>query len=637
MERALLVAFTAAAAALWSSGASAQVGLRVEQVTDGAVRVDGSLRDWRGVRFVDVGGGSDAALRYALRYDGAGIYVGATVTDERMVRTARPTTNEDAIVLTVATPAGRGRYRAVDVWLYAGVPGAQAASAAVGPLGGRPRAASAIRVVEGPARGGYVLEAHVPFAAIPGGARWEDGRGAIRLRDVDAEARPEVESELTSATIDPRHPERLPTFEPTGGDRATLRDFLRRQGLDGTQPRHDLRGDVAGDAAPERVIVVDRYVLVLGRGASSFLYLDLPVVSAAGVRDADLVDLTGDGKREIAITMRQSNARGSRDLWQVYTVGEDAIRPMFGIELRKETSQGFVESRLAVRRARRGAALIEVTAGQAHGLDAETLRESPPADVEAMLVPWGPKLSKTWQWDGQRFAVVRERDNPEYRDPAASTPSERAAGGTSRPSGAAPAQARAPSVDDLVAAFKRQAGVAPRARPRFRAVANVAEGREDEHVMVFDSALLVVGPGFRGGTGWFHFALPVASAEDVLSVETADLTGDGRQELLFRVRRAVEDVQREILIVHQFRPTGFPRLLAVEIAREQGNARIENEVSVQRARRASVLQIAPGRARGWDAQSWPFQDGTGDGVGPILLPWRDRAARYEYRGGELTR
>ena len=637
MERALLVAFTAALGALFCGEASAQVGLRVAQVADGAVRVDGSLREWRGERFVDVGSGSDAALSYALRYDSTGIYVGATVNDERLVRTARPSTNEDAVVLTVAVPAGRGRYRAVDVWLYAGVPGRQAGSAAVGPLGGRARAASAIRVVEGPTRGGYVIEAHVPFGAI-GGSRWEDGRGAIRLRDVDTEARPEVEAELASATIDPRHPERLPSFEPTGGDRATLRDFLRRQGLEGTQPRHDLRGDVAGDRAPERVIVVDRYVLVLGRGASSFLYLDLPVVSAAGIRDADLVDLTGDGKREIAITMRQSNDRGSRDLWQVYTVGEDAIRPLFGIELRKQTSEGFVESRLRVRRARRGAALIEVTAGRSNGLDADNLRESPPADVEAMLLPWGPKLSKTWQWDGQRFVVVRERDNPDYRDPTARAATERASRGPSRTSGGGASQEqRGPSVDDLIAAFKRQAGLSPRARPRFRTVANVAEGREDEHVMVFDEALVVVGTGFRGGTGWFHFALPVAAAEDVLSVETADLTGDGRQELLFRVRRSVEDVQREILIVHQFRPTGFPRLLAVEVAREQGGARIENQVSVQRARRASVLAIAPGRARGWDAQSWPFQDGTGDGVEPILLPWRDRAVRYEYRGGELSR
>ncbi len=638
MQRLAPAAALAVALALPSVTASAQVGMRVEEVPSGSVRVDGSLRDWRGVRFVDVGSGDDASLRYALRYDSEGLYVAAVVRDDRHVRTARPATTEDAVILTLAMPAGP-RYQTVEVWLYAGVPGRQAGSAAIGPVGQRPRPLAAARVIEGPLRGGgqgYALEAFVPFSAVPGSGRWQDGRGAIRLRDVDREARPEVEAEHASVRVDARHPERLPPLEPTGGERGMLRQFLRSRGLEGTRPRHDLRGDVTGDSRPERVLVVDRFALVMGTGyrdGAAFDYFDLPVVSAAGVRAAELVDLTGDGKRELVMTLRQSNDRGSRDLWQVYAVDEERIRPVFGIEIRKETREGFVEARLRVRRARRGAPLVEVTTGESRGLDADNLRESPPADVEAMLVPWGPVLSKTWQWDGSRFAVVRERTNPAVAQAAERPTRARRA----RARAQEPEQAQAPAIEDLIGAFKRQAGLPARARPRFQTTANVAEGREQEEVMVFGSILLVVGPGFRGGTSWFHFELPAAAPGDVLSVETADLTGDGREEILIRVRRSVEDVRREVLLVHQFRPTGFPRLLAVEVAREQGGSRLENEVGVLRGRRARVLEIGPGRARGWDRESWPFADGTGDGVDPILLPWRDSAVRYEYRGGRLTR
>jgi len=633
-----IAAAIAAGALLFTAGPVwAQVGVRVAEIPEDAVRVDGSLRDWRRQRFARLGRSDDAQMRYALGADRRGFYLAAEVTDNRMVRNVRPGVTEDAIVLTFAMPAGRG-HRGTDVWVYAGIPGRQAGSASVGSVGGRPQAARGVRVVEGPRRSGgsgYVVEAFIPFAAIEGGARWQEGRMAVRLVDVDSEARPEVVNEPASARVDRRNLARLPTIEAEGGAAGMLRSFLHDRGLEGTTPRFDLRGDVQGDGRPERIIVVDTYVLAMGEGfrdGTAYDIFQLPITTAADVRAGRLVDLTGDGKKELALTMRQHGGGGSRDLWHTFSFDGGHIRPQFGIEVRKETHGGFIEARLEVRRARRGPALVVVRTGRAEGLDAESFREATATEVEAILLPWGPVSERTYQWDGTRFATLRETENRRaHRDEPSRPRTE-----SREPEERRPTTPVAPTVREMITAFKRQAGLPANARADVRRDANLAQGPTEEHLFVFGTNLVVVGTDFRGGNNFFHFGIPAATGADVLSVRTADLTGDGREEVLITIRRNAGDVQREILLVQQFRRQEFARILMVEVARAQGESSIRNEVRVRGRGNARHLEVAPGRARGWDASSWPFADGTGDGVGALLLPWRDRLATYRYSRGRLT-
>ena len=55
--------------------------------------------------------------------------------------------------------------------------------------------------------------------------------------------------------------------------------FLSAKSLSGVEPRFDQRANVAGDATPERVVIVDRYVLVYGPGfkrGENYAYFALP-------------------------------------------------------------------------------------------------------------------------------------------------------------------------------------------------------------------------------------------------------------------------------------------------------------------------------------------------------------------------
>lgn len=601
--------------------ASAQVGLRLHEVEDGDVRVDGMLRDWRGMRRVQVGRGRDASFAFVLGYDASGIYVAASVKDERVLRSGPTGNDQDAIVITFAMPARRG-FQGSELWLFPGVEGRMAGSAAVGPIGRRTRAVPDARVVEARTRDGFELEAYVPWSRIPGGRRWERGSHAsLRYHDVDSEARPSAENSPATMPVDPSNLGRLAELSPTGGEHAILERFLQVKDLRGTRPRHDLRGDVCGDGRPERVVHVDRYVVVMGPGyrdGGQFDYVELPVQRATDVIDARLRDFTGDGKRELFTRLRQRGEGGSRDLWQLFTFDCRSVEPLFGIEIRKETSEGHVESRVHVRGGR--ATTIEVSVGEASGLSAGNFRERPSSDAQPILLPWGPVLARSYRWDGQRFAVINERPNPNAHQP--SSPS------TMSTMRAEPEQAREappPSSADLIAAVRRERRIPRRVRERFAVNANLAGDRRDERLVVLGKGVVVVGPGFRGGRGYFYYEIQVADAADIVSVTTADLNRDGRAEVLVRARQQLGDITRELLMVHRFvRGGAFPRVYTAEVARTQGDNRIENEVRTRGGR----LEIRAGRASGWSGDTWPWADaGGGEGMDPLLLPWRDRAPR----------
>ena len=396
--RLLLLSLSLALSAAAPPPAHAQVGVRIQQVSEGDVRVDGMLREWRRIRRVSLGRGDDGSARFSLGYDARGLYVAATVRDERLIRTRRPGRQEDALVLTLAVPASRGRWQGREIWLFAGVEGRSAGSAASGGARGRLRPIRGARVVEARSDEGYELEAFVPWAAVPSAARWrEDGRIAVRLQDVDMEARPEVENAPATAPVDWAHLDRLPRAIPAGGEHDVIAEFLQRQGMPGRRPKHDLRGDVSGDGRPERVLQVGRFLLVLGagyRGGEGYDFTALPVRGESDVLAARLMDLTGDGKAELMLRLRQRDDAGnSRDLWQLYRFPGERVDPFFAIELRKETSAGHVEARLRVQRAGRGAPRIEVRAGRAQGLSPESFREAPASDAEGILLPWGPVLT----------------------------------------------------------------------------------------------------------------------------------------------------------------------------------------------------------------------------------------------------
>jgi hypothetical protein len=533
--------------------AAAQQALSLTPLGSTAIRVDGDLREWRGVRFYKVGAGADGSLEYALGYDSQALYLGARVRDDQFVRSRHPSPAEDAVVLTLSMPRAAGAALATEVWLYAGVIGKQRAEAAISVSGAAPVATRAVAVAEGPLAGssGHVLEARVPWSAIAGGAQFAVGRGAIALHDVDGK-RGAAPSTMASASA--KRASELPPLLVEGGANAAIATFFHDKDLSADSVRFDMVGDLAGDARLERVVLAGTFAVVAGpemQGGSGYSYVDLPIPLASDILDAALHDRDGDGKLELVVQLRDQP-----EVEHVYRCD--------------------------------GSRLVAL---------------APPAAVASAPA---------------RATVTRApADQP--RAPYAGV-----------------VHVAPPGATELVAAFRQARGIDPARKPRFVQHANVAEDGRLESLMLFGKDLLVIGKGYRGGTGYFYFALPVHEAADIQRVFTADVTGDGRRELFVRAKQQIGEVQREVLIGYAFNDTGVAQILAAEVRREQAGNSIGNIVKLAAARGQFTLSIAPGRAQGWDAESYPFVAESMDAYSPLLLPWKDGTARYRYDGERLV-
>jgi hypothetical protein len=623
--------------------------LRID-ATGERMRVDGALKEWKGARFSELGSGDDTSLRFALATADQGLYIAAELRDAELVTGDQG----DALVLTIQMPdgdalvtseltllpgeAGKSQARAL---FAAGtsLPGKKAARAA----GRAAKPEPSVLVVEGPRDSGpgYVIEAFMPWKLVRGAEIWEQGRASLRLVDVDGPR--DSDSIATALAQDGT----LPRFLLGQGNQDLLGSFVQEHDLIGVTPRYDLRANVSGDARQERVVVIDRYVAVYGPGykeGTSYNYFTLPYGVGGALIDAVLIDLTNDGRAELATRVRQQNPLGKRELWFVLTLAESSMEALFSVELKKELKGGFVENTLSVAPAQKGQPRrIDVKVGRALGLDANTYREAPATDAEPILLPWGEVAQRSYAYDGKRFAVLDEvrRQVPLALPGSAPKEAERARALTSSSAGA-----EEPTPADVLSLFKTQAKLPSNAKPSRTLRANVLGGSAPEQIDVFGSTLLFTGPDVAHGTGYLAYAAPISDARALLDVSSADLTGDGVAEVLLRVQQELagaENVVRELLLVLRGDQNDrIARTLSVEVSRRQHASRrpggdrseraIENHVVVQKG----VLRIEPGTATGWTEKTYPFTPDAIPGSERLLLPWRDKPVSYRASGAVLV-
>ncbi len=615
---------------VWVAEGRADAPLRVDESGE-RMRVDGALREWQGARFATLGSG-DPALRYALATADGGLYLAVEVSDSQLTRTKGVGGRQDALVLTLALPDTKGRWSAQEVWLHAGESGRSKAEAGLRVGGGSPKSEPKIQVVEGPrdkGQPGYVLEAFVPWSSVRGAEIWEQARGALRYEDSDGGKGKATIIETASS----KNPAAMPRLVMGVGQKDFLGGFLRSQNLVGVEPRFDFRGNVYGDGALERVVLVDRFVLVYGpsfQRGESYGYAALPVGMGGGIKQAELADLDRDGRAELLVTLNQSNAQGAREVWMIYSLSGESPRATAGVELRKEVAGGFVENTIEIEQKGKAKPQIVVKVGRSQGLSAANYRESPARDVQGILLPWGEFRSRSFAYEGGALKVVSEQRSENAAASAQSTV-------------AAPAKAQVPeevvvepSMDAVLALFRRDRKLPAKLAPRRHQRANLIGGPELEELFEIGNHLVVLGPEVGDGGSYLAYGLPVKTPEETLYVGHGDVTGDGREEIFVRLAQALsgaEGVRREIVLVLALESQGrFKRLLAAEVVRRQGEKAIINRVST----RTGALILEPGTSEGWSAADYPFTPDATGGVERLLLPWQDAPQRYRLQGDALV-
>ncbi|WP_437955071.1 hypothetical protein WME76_26390 [Sorangium sp. So ce119] len=630
-----LAALTTAAAP--SPALAAGTPLAAPLVESKWLKLDGVPKEWPvaltslGIRVKGKPSKADLAAQAAIAYDDARVYVAADVTDDALRGGA------DHVKLVLGFPGGKVQ----EVSLYPGQPGK---TAGVVKLPGG-KAAAGARVVEAPRGGGYTLEASIPWSAFPEAATTRVGlRAGLFVHDADGGGG--VDAVVGSATS-----EAYGSLSPlsTEPELALADGLLKSKGLHGP-PKYDLVVDVAGDAMRERVLVHDRFLVVLGPGfrkGAQYYFEDLGVDAGGGMLPSLTArDLTGDGQAELILRKRSGTGAKYREVLHVLQFGAgDTPRPIFQHEVAISTDKGSIVNEVDF--VPDGARMaIRVQPGKATRYDASNYAEGVETTYDPLLLPWGSIKSQLYKLTGSAFTKASEERQAAVAGARADGP--RPARAEEPRAAAKPALSPAEMLDKVYALYRRDRS-ASSSKPRFDLGADVAAGREPERVLLHDRDIVVFGKGFRGGAGYAFMTLAqFASPADIRSVSARDLTGDGKAEIIVHgtVRAAAPKeagggtVDRDVVLILRIEGESIQRVFAAEVARSIGDKKIAGELRFVRVGDKVGIELAPGRATEWTEQTYPFNQDKGPvgGFEPLLLPWGGaQPVRYVWNGSTFAK
>jgi hypothetical protein len=233
---------------------------------------------------------------------------------------------------------------------------------------------------------------------------------------------PSAARETKAAAAPAEGPPAPPPPRPPSADELLERVYAlyRRDHHVGIEkPRFDFVADVAGDAAPERVLLHGKDVVVFGKGFKeglSYAYTTLGVDSSQDIVDMSARDLTGDGKAEIVVRgvihAKASKEMGGNTIDRhglfVYGVSEGGVKRIFAAETGRSLGDDAIVGGVRFVPKGKGTA-IELTPGRAVGWTEKTypfpIDKFPYGGLEALLVPWGDTPVKRYHFDGSAFVA----------------------------------------------------------------------------------------------------------------------------------------------------------------------------------------------------------------------------------------
>jgi hypothetical protein len=631
--------------------ASAQSGLRLDRLDhDSPVKMDGSLREWparSAAKKIVSGDTSKTAFGVELQYDDSRLYIGGEVGDAGFIRSSHFADTEDHAVLSIAFPVGSGAaLAAYDVALFAGQPGESTGVVRFASGARRGRDVPGAKIVEAPTDGGYTFEVAIPWSAFPEGHTTRVGLRA-NMRYIDADAPGSVHDVLATGDGDAAHAAALAPIL-TEPEQAIVEGLLVPKGILGATPRFDLVADVAGDAMKERITVYDRYVTICGphyRGGSQFFFRD----EGGEIVSLDARQVTGRPKDDLILQRKVELGGTLRQLFEIWSVVGKGDEPQttFGHEVAIVSGTNHVDNTVHV-----AGHDVEVAIEPAVGWDVTSYREPTTTDVEPLLLPWGAVKSQVFRFDGSKFAKVKEvAQQPAPGAPGAPSPPE------TYKTALAEARAQEPATPDVAkgrdlskdvfALYRQDHSVAASVKPHVDVQVNVSGDAQPERVVLIGRDIVVLGPGFKNGTGYAALTLAqFASDDDVKDMSVRDLTGDGAADLVVRGVRRVnaagsrEPVETESIFVYEVDGETITRIFAIETGREQKKKRVQGLVQFVPSddHKSFEIDVRPGIARGWTKRSYPWaQEQPGGQVEPLLLPWGGiDSLRYAWDGGKFA-
>ena len=420
---------SAAVAVALAAPAAAQVSLESTFIKDDSPTIDGLFDEW-----IDEEGGEiapfillgeqelvggegewgdeeDLSAEVAFVHNPKALFAALKIKDQRLIRTKRLTSVEDHVELWIGLPGEKRK--TVGIGIYAGQ-SRQSKTVEIRKMkrgkkmaGGKIKGAEGAVVVDD---SGYHVEVSIPWSAIPGGAdRASELNAGLYVVDCDMAAKMSEKSILGTAPIEGRGSSSFLPAVSLSELASGLDPFYERTGLS-PSVKSSFAGsaDVTGDSKKEQVVVMDRYLLVLGTGIGDdggYAYCDLPVESGDQVTKFELKELTGDGKLEIVLNFRNDDPINSRRWMAVFQVGENGnLKEAFSAITLLSTNIFKIENGYRFKKVKGKKTAIEIYFKAADGVDKDLFQDGVP-DLEGtpMVLPWSKPSKAVYLFSDKGF------------------------------------------------------------------------------------------------------------------------------------------------------------------------------------------------------------------------------------------
>ncbi len=630
-----MVTWLLAATLFTSVSQAADVVIDAFPMGNKKVRIDGLLREWPG-DFAPFKAKIKGSLTASgmVAYTDTYLYVAVKAKDPKIVRTGGAGNAEDHATLQLGFPNAAGQYTVHRIDLYPGDPGKLPGVVKVGG-----RVVKEAKIVEAPEEGGLVIEAQLPWSLFPQAKTTRVGlKGTLSYKD--SRARGSIANVVaTSAKSGSGMP-----YLPLESEQALRGALLKGKGLS-DRPTKQAFGDVVGDSRREWVAVYGQYLAVVGpgyRGGKEFYFGELGLANQGQLRKLQLVDLSGDGKSEIAVVKRVGGNEKYREVVLVFQMQDkDAPKVVFSHELAIVTDEGEIRNKLSI--SEKG---ITIAQGSHKGFDPGEYDEPLPGEgLASALLPWETVKSRSFEWKGGEMEEAGETSWKPKLKKGSGSPRR-----VTRPDGPPPPPPpRPPNADEMLdrvyALYRKDRGAG--GKPRFDFVTDVIGDSQTERVLIHGKDIVVFGKGFREGRSYAFINVGVEDSKDIVHATARDMTGDGKAEILVRgVLRAKASkelggdiVQRYALFIYKVMGEKLVRIFAAETGRALGENRILGAVAFEPSGTGMSIELRAARAVGWSSKTYPFPEDTtaAGGLEPLFLPWGELTKRrYRYTGGQFS-
>ncbi len=417
----------------------------IASMSPGTIVIDGSADDWYDAEYpcLELGknsivwgassceGKTDLGLLACLAYDDANVYLMLDVSDDRQVRTKKPTPQEDHVEIWVEQIIeGQPVHTEIHFYPERKFPTFHPALKMITGADPKMKPIKGAKFSMQSGSGGWVAEIVLPMSSIEVldtglvASKW-----AIVAIDSDtATGDPARETVMATSGVlgvDDFTHEAVSTMQVTMEKvESVLQAFLKDQEIEG-KPMSILFADVAEDAHLEAVVKAFPLVGILGPGfmsSESYSFIELPVFSASDVTSLEARDVSGDGKADIIVRHTERNELGSRDMISVYSFVASDLRKILVQELSVKQKSKYVScSASFLPGGPGGSEMLLVTDAMASGWSEVTYKNLPEYGVGAVLTPWGVEERRLWAMQGLEFKPVKTDEIDAMLDKSSST------------------------------------------------------------------------------------------------------------------------------------------------------------------------------------------------------------------------